>query len=98
MVLAAGVLDSLSMLMHFGALGAHSRSSTLTPVRGGTWEYGLPGDIQSLIPNGTTFTLPAAIAMDQALYLPLFYGDPQGIIQAGAATEVPTVQNGGREP
>ncbi len=97
-VIAAGVLGSLSLLAHFGVLGARSGPPTPTVVRGGTWTYGLPGDVQSLIPNGTTFTLPAAIAMDQALYLPLFYGDPQGVIQAGAATEVPTVQNGGVSP
>ncbi len=33
--------------------------------------------------------------MDQALYLPLFYGDAQGMIHPGAAIEVPTIQNGG---
>ena len=33
--------------------------------------------------------------IDQALYLPLFYGDAQGVIHPGAATEVPTMQNGG---
>ena len=33
--------------------------------------------------------------MDQALYLPLFYGDAQGVIHPGAATEVPTIGNGG---
>ena len=30
----------------------------------------------------------------QALYLPLFYEDPQGVVHPGAATEIPTVQNG----
>ncbi len=33
--------------------------------------------------------------VDQALYLPLFYGDAQGVIHAGAASEIPTLQNGG---
>ncbi len=33
--------------------------------------------------------------VDQALYLPLFYGDDQGFIYPGAATEVPSLQNGG---
>ena len=33
--------------------------------------------------------------IEQALYLPLFNGDPQGGYHAAAATEVPTVQNGG---
>jgi ABC-type transport system substrate-binding protein/serine/threonine protein kinase len=95
LVVAGGILSSLSLLAHFGVFGAHSSSSTPTVVRGGTWTYSLDGDVVSLIPNGTPFTIPGALEMDQALYLPLFYGDAQGIIQAGAATEVPTVQNGG---
>ena len=33
--------------------------------------------------------------VDQALYLPLFYGDAQGVIHPGAASEVPSLQNGG---
>jgi peptide/nickel transport system substrate-binding protein len=33
--------------------------------------------------------------MMDALYLPLFYGDAQGVIHAEAATGVPTIQNGG---
>jgi peptide/nickel transport system substrate-binding protein len=33
--------------------------------------------------------------VDQALYLPLFYGDVQGVVHPGAATEVPSLQNGG---
>jgi peptide/nickel transport system substrate-binding protein len=32
---------------------------------------------------------------DNALYLPLFYGDAQGVIHPGAAREIPSVQNGG---
>src|SRR5439155_12547845 len=47
----------------------------------------------SLIPNG--FGLEASALVDQALYLPLFYGDAQGVVHPGAAMEVPTVQNGG---
>ena len=47
----------------------------------------------SLIPNGSSLTV--AYEIDQALYLPLFYGDAQGVIHPGAASEVPTVQNGG---
>src|SRR5439155_27260236 len=47
----------------------------------------------SLIPNG--FGLEASALVDQALYLPLFYGDAQGVVHPGAASEVPTVENGG---
>jgi len=92
-VLAGGVLGSLSLLAHFGVLGARSGPPAIQVARGGTWTYGLTGDVYSLIPNGPNHGDPAPV--DQALYLPLFYGDAQGVIHAEAATEVPTVQNGG---
>ena len=94
--MAGGVLGSLSLLTHFGVFGPQSGPSTLIPVRGGTWTDGLIRDPDSLIPNGTAYSsslIPGLI--DQALYLPLFYGDAQGVIHPGAASEVPTVQNGG---
>ncbi len=91
LVIAAGVLGSLSLLAHLGVLGAHSGPSTVQVARGGIWTYGMPGDVGSLIPNGAN----SGPSMDQALYLPLFSGDAQGIIHAEAATEMPTVQNGG---
>jgi peptide/nickel transport system substrate-binding protein len=68
----------------------------LTPVRGGTWTVDFLGsDPDSLIPNGSSLTSNLPLMVDQALYLPLFYGDAQGVIHPGAATEVPIVQNGG---
>jgi peptide/nickel transport system substrate-binding protein len=88
-IIVGGILGSLSLLTHFGVLGA--RSGTTTPVRGGTWTLDYFADAGSFIPNGASnLEMPL-----QALYLPLFYGDAQGVIQPGAATEVPTVQNGG---
>ena len=39
-IIAGGVLGSVSLLTHFGVLGAHSSATTLTPVRGGTWTIG----------------------------------------------------------
>ncbi len=90
----SGLLGSFSLLTHFGTLDAYSKPTALTPVHGGTWTYGLPyRDASSLIPNGSSDA--ASTEMDEALYLPLFYGDAQGVIHAGAATEMPTVQNGG---
>jgi peptide/nickel transport system substrate-binding protein len=88
-VVAAGVLGSLSLLAHFGVLGARSGPTTPIPVRGGTWTYEVVGGPGSLIPNG------GCDVECSALYLPLFYGDAQGVIHPGAASEVPTVQNGG---
>ncbi len=91
LVIAGGILGSLSLLAHFGVIG--TRSDATTPVRGGTWIDDFNHDIESLIPNGSSDMWSGTV--DQALYLPLFYGDAQGLIHPGAATEVPTVQNGG---
>jgi peptide/nickel transport system substrate-binding protein len=88
-IIAGGILGSLSLLAHFGVLGTRSGTNTPAVIRGGTWTQGY-GDPSSLIPNGSS-----DVDIDQALYLPLFYGDSQGAIHAGAATQVPTVQNGG---
>ncbi|MFL5696422.1 MAG: ABC transporter substrate-binding protein [Ktedonobacteraceae bacterium] len=93
LVIAGAVLGSLSLLAHFGVIG--TQSAATTPVRGGTWTDGLIRDPDSLIPNGTAQTLFITGLVDQALYLPLFYGDAQGVIQPGAASEIPTVQNRG---
>jgi ABC-type transport system substrate-binding protein/serine/threonine protein kinase len=92
-VIAAGVLGSLSLLTHFGMLGTGSGPTTLTAVRGGIWTYDVFDNPESFIPNASND--PLTVWVDQALYLPLFYGDAQGVIHAGAASEVPTVQNGG---
>jgi len=95
LVIVGGLLGSLSLLTHFGLLGMHSGPSTLTPVRGGTWIDEFNNDIDSLIPN-TGFLAGSNTLVDNALYLPLYYGDDgTGIIYPGAATEVPSVQNGG---
>jgi peptide/nickel transport system substrate-binding protein len=92
-IIAGGILGSLSLLAHFGVLGARSGAATSIAVRGGTWIVDRDGDPASLIPNGGGDN-----AMDEALYLPLFYGDAQGVVHPGAATEVPTLQNGGISP
>jgi peptide/nickel transport system substrate-binding protein len=93
LVIAGGVLGSLSLLAHFGVIGARSGSTARVPVRGGTWTDDLPQDVNSLIPHGGGNE--ASGIVDQTLYLPLFYGDAQGVVHAGAATEIPTLQNGG---
>ena len=92
LVIAAGLLGSLSLLTHFGVLGAHSGPPPVQAVRGGAWTQPTGGP-HSLIPNGGDDG-----GIDQALYLPLFYGDAQGAIHPGAATEVPTIGNGGVSP
>jgi len=89
LVIAGGILGTLSLLTHFGAIG--TRIAANTPVQGGTWTSEAFVDPDSLIPNGAIDRLE----IQQALYLPLFYGDAKGVIHPGAATEVPNLQNGG---
>jgi peptide/nickel transport system substrate-binding protein len=92
LVVAGGILGSVSLLAHFGVIDAHSASSAPVPVRGGTWTEAIKTDPDSLLPHeGSGY----GYAIEGVLYLPLFYGDAEGVIHPGAATEVPTVQNGG---
>lgn len=92
---AAGVLGSLSLLTHSGVFGTQGSPATLAPVRGGTWIDDLQHDPNSLIPQGDGDAFISNTMVDQALYLPLFYGDAQGGIHPGAAREIPTLHNGG---
>ena len=87
LVIAGGILGSLSLLAHFGVVGP--RNGALIPVRGGTWTADTY-DPDSLIPNKGDGNW-----IDQALYLPLFYGDAQGVVHPGAVREIPSVHNGG---
>jgi peptide/nickel transport system substrate-binding protein len=90
LVIVGGILGSASLLARFGLLGTRSGG---TVMRGGTWTDDYLHDPYSLIPNGDRRGDP--FLLDQALYLPLFYGDEHGMVHLGAATEVPMVQNGG---
>jgi peptide/nickel transport system substrate-binding protein len=90
LVIAGTLLGSMSLLVHFGVLGTHNGATT-SVVRGGTWTADTH-DPDSLIPNGGD---GSGLVQDQALYLPLFYGDAQGMVHPGAAREIPTVQNDG---
>jgi peptide/nickel transport system substrate-binding protein len=93
LVVAGGVLGSLSLLSHFGVIGAHTIPTGPIVAHGGSWTIGSVSQPDSLIPNGSG--LPVSAEIDQALYLPLFYSDAFGMIHAGAASAVPTVQNEG---
>jgi peptide/nickel transport system substrate-binding protein len=87
LVLAGAILGGGSLFAHFGARGGHR--SALLPVQGGTWTADTH-DPYSLIPNGGWSAF-----INQALYLPLFYGDAQGVVHPGAARDIPSLQNGG---
>ena len=90
LVIAGGVLGSLSLLAHFGVLGARTGPPAPSVVRGSTWTAEVGVEPDSFLPNKGEERW-----YDLALYLPLFYGDAQGTLHPGAASEVPTVQNGG---
>ncbi len=73
--------------------GSTAASSSSAPVKGGTWVDDLYEEPDSLIPNASSETFSNMV--DQALYLPLFVGNPHNVITPAAATEVPTTANGG---
>src|SRR5438034_11167697 len=78
--------------------GASSSSSTTTsaggtPVKGGTWIDDLYEEPDSLLPNASNETFAAMV--HYALYAPMVYGTPEGVMTAGLVTQVPTVADGG---
>src|SRR5713101_5631247 len=75
------------------APGASTPPASGTPVKGGTWIDDLFEEPDSLLPNASNETFAAMVMY--GLYAPLIYGDPQGKLHAGMATEVPTLANGG---
>jgi peptide/nickel transport system substrate-binding protein len=85
------LVSLLALLM--SACNAPQPPPTVKPAVGGIWIDDLYGDPDSLIPNGTLKNASAMV--DQALYTPLFYGDANGTLHPGLATELPTVKNGG---
>jgi peptide/nickel transport system substrate-binding protein len=93
-LMSANCLLMMILLSACATLTAPSRpqSSTLRPVRGGTWIDDLNEEPTSFIP-GASPQASAAI-VDQAIYAPLFYGDINGMLHPGLATEIPTVANG----
>lgn len=81
------------MLSACGPTAGNSSNNSSTPVKGGTLVDALFEEPDSLMSGVTTETF--GVMVDQALWAPLFYGDYQETIQAGLATVVPTVANGG---
>src|SRR5260221_4590515 len=92
LVVAGGVLGSVGLLTHFGVIGARNAGTPVRPASGGTWPDEFSQEVNSFISNHR-YGGSALLAV-QALYLPLFYGDAQGVEHPGAASEIPTVQNG----
>jgi peptide/nickel transport system substrate-binding protein len=63
-----------------------------TPKKGGSITDALIEEPDTLLPFLTNETY--SVMVDQALWAPLFYGDPSGALNPGIA-DVPTVANGG---
>jgi len=84
------IIVLLPLLSACGASGADTSHSS-TVVKGGTWIDDVYREPGSFITNGPSF---AAFTVDQSLWAPVFYGDTQGAIHPGLASEIPTVANG----
>jgi peptide/nickel transport system substrate-binding protein len=96
LLMSFSVLSVLVLLLSAcGASGqpttSSSSSNKITP--GGVWTDDLYEEPDSLIPNASSETFSDIV--DQTLYAPLFYGDAQGNLHPGIATEIPTEANGG---
>jgi peptide/nickel transport system substrate-binding protein len=91
--LGAALVMLLSACGAPGPSSASSSSSSATPVKGGTWIDDLYEEPDSLLPNASSETFSNMV--DQALYTPLFVGDPNNVIHPALAAEIPTVANGG---
>jgi ABC-type transport system substrate-binding protein len=91
LMMAFSFLFILNLLLSAcgAAPGASTPSEGGTPVKGGTWIDDLFEEPDSLLPNASNETFAAMVMY--GLYAPLIYGDPQGKIHAGIATEVPTL-------
>ncbi len=93
LLLSFSVLSVLILVL--SACGGPTSSTTPsggTAVKGGTWIDDLFEEPDSLIPNLSNETYASMVMY--GLYAPLVYGDPNGQLHAGIATEVPTVANG----
>lgn len=94
LMLSFSILSVLILLL--SACGAPSQpqgNGNGTPQKGGVWQDDLFEEPNSLVPNASSETFSDMV--DQAIWAPLFYTDPTGVIQPGLATVVPTVANGG---
>jgi peptide/nickel transport system substrate-binding protein len=87
LVVTSTILGSVGVLAHLSRTGA----AALQGVRGGVWIEDTNANPKAFLPD----TDPGGKFIDQALYLPLFYGDAHGLLHPGAATEVPSLANGG---
>lgn len=66
-------------------------ATTTNPIKGGSIVVGIRAEPSTLLPQRGGLNSPI---VDQALWAPLWYGDPQGILHPGIAAEVPSSTNG----
>src|SRR6266581_4297922 len=94
LIMAFSLLFVLNLLLSAcgGPAPGASTPSGSTPVKGGIWIDNLFEEPDSLLPNASNETFAAMV--DYGLWAPLIYGDPQGKLHAGIATDVPTTTNG----
>jgi peptide/nickel transport system substrate-binding protein len=66
--------------------------TSTAPHRGGSIVDAILGETASLIPAQGQVSMD--LSADQALWAPLWYGDPTGALHPGLARQVPSVENG----
>ncbi len=92
--LAAALVAGLLIISGFSHHGTTQAARVAAgPTRGGTLIDGFYEEPTRLIPN-TDFNL-FAVAIDEAVFSPLFYTDAKGALHTGLASQIPTVANGG---
>ena len=65
-----------------------SGDSTTSPVKGGSIVDGISFEPDTLLPFQATSSSDTLV--DQAIWAPLWYGDPQGTFHPGLATAIPS--------
>lgn len=90
---AVGALVLMTMVLAGCGPTSTGGGTSNTPQKGGTVINGLYEEPDTLVPMITNETY--SVIVDQSIWAPLWYGDNQGVLHAGIATDVPTVANNG---
>ncbi len=94
--LISGMLCAVLLLVTSCDLLPSGHAPTSTPHRGGSIVYDLSIDTNSLLPHQVLGEVDTAA--DQAIWAPLWYLDPTGMLHPGLAVEVPSLTNGDISP
>lgn len=95
-VLNGSMLCAILLLLTSCDLLPSGHARTPTPRRGGSIVYELGVETSSLLPLQVQDEVD--ISADQAIWAPLWYLDPTGMLHPGLAREIPSLSNGDISP